>query len=254
MSLEPLIKVDDLSVCYGKSLVLWEVSLQVTPGKIVGIIGPNGAGKSTFLKTLMGICPKLSGKVSFWGKPFTKVRKQIAYLPQREEIDWDFPITVFEAALMGRYTKLKFWQRPRISDKAATLDALKKVGLLDLKDRQIGQLSGGQQQKLFLARAMLQEAKLYLMDELFQGIDATSEKVIMEVLQTWKKQGKTLFIVHHDLSCLESYFDELILLNKRIIAHGPTKEVLTEDNIKATYGKSPLLFEEASRLQMNPLG
>ncbi len=244
-----IIEVQNLTVSYGKNLILWEVFLSLSSKKMVGIVGPNGAGKSTLLKALMGFCPKIGGKITFWGETFSSVKNRIAYIPQREEIDWDFPITVYEVALMGRFSHLQFWQRPRASDKEAVFYALQKVGLKEYANRQIGELSGGQQQKLFLARAMAQNAEVYLLDEPFQGVDATSEKVIMQVLQEWKQEGKTILIVHHDLSRLKEYFDELLFLNKRVVAFGSVEKVLTKENLQTTFGKNPLLFEEASRLQ-----
>ncbi len=254
MSKQDVIQIENLTVNYGKNLVLWEVFLSISSGKMIGIIGPNGAGKSTFLKALMGFCPKLSGKITFWQKAFSSVRTKIAYIPQKEEIDWDFPITVYEVVLMGRFSHLRFWQRPKAFDKQKVFDALEKVGLKEYAKRQIGQLSGGQQQKLFLARAIAQEAKVYLLDEPFQGVDATSEKVIIQVLKQWRNEGKTILIVHHDLSRLKEYFDELVFLNKRIIASGPLEQVLTEENLQAVFGNSPMLFEEASRLQVATMG
>lgn len=250
-----LLEVEDLTVSYGKNLVLGEACLQIkTGGKIIGILGPNGAGKSTFLKAILHLCPKRSGRVLFWGKPLSYFQEKVAYVPQKEEIDWEFPITAYEVVLMGRYGQLKFWQKPRLSDKEAALDALRKMGLKGYENHQISELSGGQQQKLFLARAMVQKAEIYFLDEPFQGVDATSEIAMIQMFKEWKEQGKTLFIVHHDLSCLKQYFDELILIHKRIVAYGPTEEIITSENLQRTFGKNPWIFEEASRLQVDSIG
>ena len=244
------LEADGLSVHYDKQPVLWDISLQVPSGKIIGIVGPNGAGKSTLLKTALNIVKPLSGSIRFYGKPFSKMKKKIAYVPQREMVDWDFPITLLEVVLMGRYGKLKMFQRARASDYLVAKEALDKVGLLPFAERQISELSGGQQQRLFFARALVQQADIYLMDEPFQGIDAATEKVLLSLLKEMKKEGKTIFLVHHDLSSLQEYFDMLILLNIRLVAFGKTEEVLTKENLCATFSKSPSLFEEAFYLKI----
>jgi manganese/zinc/iron transport system ATP- binding protein len=246
---EPALKVSQLTVNYDKTPVLWDISCEVPSGNLVGIIGPNGAGKSTFLKTAMGLVSPLSGYVTFLGKPLKEVRKKVAYVPQRESVDWDFPITVLDLVLMGRYGRLGWIRRPKTEDIEAAMRVLETVGLAALAHRQISQLSGGQQQRVFLARALLQDAEIYLMDEPFAGIDAATEAVLVYLLQQLKKEGKTVMVVHHDLNTLESYFTWIIMLNLRLIACGPTTEVLTTEMLARTYGKGPVLLDEVVRLQ-----
>jgi manganese/zinc/iron transport system ATP- binding protein len=240
--------VEQLSVNYDKTPVLWDISLKIPQGQVVGIVGPNGAGKSTFIKTVLGLVEPLAGHIEFFGEPLAKVRGQLAYVPQRESVDWDFPITVRDLVLMGRYGRLGLFRWPRQADKAAAEHYLDKVGMRSYAERQISQLSGGQQQRVFIARALLQEAEILFLDEPFSGIDMATEKVIMDLLQELKKEGKTLFVVHHDLNRIERYFDWLILLNMRLVAAGPTLEVFNGETLQATFGKSYALFDEAFKL------
>lgn len=240
--------VEQLSVTYDKTLVLWDVHCQIPPGKLVGIIGPNGAGKSTFLKALLSMVRPLSGKITFFGSSYRVVKPRIAYVPQRSSVDWDFPVTAFEVVLMGRYRKLGFFKRPSLADKQAARKALEMVGMEGFADRQISQLSGGQQQRLFIARALLQDADLYLMDEPFAGVDMATEKEIIALLDKLKAQGKTLLVVHHDLSTVDSYFDWVLMLNTCVIACGPVSEVFNPDTILKAYGKGSALLEEAVQL------
>ena len=237
-----------LSVNYDKTPVLWDISLSVPSGKLVGIIGPNGAGKSTLIKAALGIISPLSGKVEFFNKPLNEMRQRVAYVPQREAVEWDFPITVLDLVLMGRYGRLGLFHRPRKADYQAAEHYLKIVGMDSYSHRQISQLSGGQQQRVFLARALLQEADIYFMDEPFAAIDAASENIIVNLLKELALQNKTIFVVHHDLSSIESYFDWVILLNMRLIGCGPISQIFTPENLNATYGKSYALFDEALRL------
>ena len=247
----PALKIEQLSVNYDKTPVLWDVHCQVPEGKLVGVIGPNGAGKSTLLKTLLGMTRPLSGRIEFFGQPYKKVRHRIAYVPQRSSVDWDFPITAFEVVLMGRYGKLGFFKWPRLADKEAAFHALEMVGMLPFAHRQISQLSGGQQQLLFIARALLQDADFYLMDEPFAGVDMATEKAIIGLMDKLKVQGKTLLVVHHDLSTVDSYFDWVIMLNTCLIASGPAAEVFNPDSIMRTYGRTSALLDEAAKLTQN---
>ncbi len=242
------INVYHLSVNYDKTPVLWDISLQVPPGHLVGILGPNGAGKSTFLKTALGLVPQISGKVEFFGKPLKKVREKVAYVPQRETVDWDFPITVFDLILMGRYGRLGLFRWPRKADRVAAEHYLDLLWMKAYAHRQISQLSGGQQQRVFIARALLQEADIYFMDEPFAGIDLATETIIMDVLRQLQKEGKTVFVVHHDLNTVERYFDWVILLNTRLVDCGSVETVFTPDKLKLTYGKSNTFFTDALRL------
>ncbi len=248
MDKKQALTVEQLSVNYDKVPVLWDLNFTVPAGKLVGIIGPNGAGKSTLLKALLGIVKPLSGRIEFLGEPYKKVRKSVAYVPQRSAVDWDFPVTVFDVALMGRYSKRGLFKRLNRADKEATLRALESVGLESFAHRQIGELSGGQQQRLFIARALLQEADVYLMDEPFAGIDDATEKSLIILFDDLRKKGKTLLVVHHDLSTAEVYFDWTVLLNTCLIASGPTKEVFSKENLLRTYGRSPSLLDEAAVL------
>ncbi len=238
----------DLTVHYEKTPVLWEVNLAIPQGKLVAIIGPNGAGKSTLIKTAMGLVPPASGKVLFLGESLQQQRQRIAYVPQRESVDWDFPITVRDLVLMGRYPRLGLFHWPRQADRMAADDYLAKVGMSAYADRQINQLSGGQQQRAFLARALMQEADIYFLDEPFSGIDMATERVIMQLMQKMQEHGKTLFVVHHDLSTVQNYFDWVIILNMRLVAAGPVEEVFHAGTLDSAYGKSPLLFDTVLKL------
>lgn len=240
-----------LTVNYEKTPVLWDISCEIPQGHLVGIIGPNGAGKSTLIKASLDLVTPISGKIEFFGLPLKDVRKRIAYVPQRESVDWDFPITVRDLVLMGRYGRLGLFKWPRKADWAAADRYLEMVGMTPYANRQISQLSGGQQQRVFIARALLQEADIYFMDEPFAGIDLATEKVIMGILTKLKSEGKTVFVVHHDLNTLQNYFDWAILLNMRLIACGPVKEVFNTQNLIATYGKSFSLFDEALKLSQS---
>ncbi len=247
----PVLRVEQLTVNYDKTPVLWDISFAVPSGKLVGIIGPNGAGKSTLLKVLVGMIKPLSGSVEFFGQPFRKALHRISYVPQRTSVDWDFPITVLDVVLMGRYGRLGLWKWPKAADRDAAARALEKVGMLGFAHRQISQLSGGQQQRVFIARALLQEAEVYLMDEPFAGIDMATEKAIMALLNEMKTQEKTVFVVHHDLNTVDRYFDWVILLNTCLIAAGPVSEVFKMENILRAYGRSTTLLDEAAKLSQS---
>jgi manganese/zinc/iron transport system ATP- binding protein len=244
----PLLQVEHITVTYEKTPVLWDLSLSIPAGQLVGIIGPNGAGKSSLLKTILGFVSPIAGKVLLWGKPLNNVRERLAYIPQRESVDWDFPLTVKELVLMGRYGKLGLFKRPRQADYLACEHYLEVVGLTAFADRQIRQLSGGQQQRAFIARALIQEADLYFLDEPFSGIDAATEAVIINLLKALVAKGKTIFVVHHDLNTVNRLFSWVILLNLRLIASGPTAEVFTPHYLQQAYGKSLSLLDEAIKL------
>lgn len=247
----PALQVHQLSVNYDKTPVLWDISLEIPTGKIVGIIGPNGAGKSTFIKTALGLVQPISGKIEFFSQPLNAVRKRIAYVPQRESVDWDFPINVRDLVLMGRYGALGVGRWPRKADKAAADHYLERVGMTAYADRQINQLSGGQQQRAFIARALVQEADIYFMDEPFAGVDMATEGTIMQILRELRDKDKTVFVVHHDLNNVEGYFDWLIMLNMRLIACGSVVEVFNPDTLNMAYGKSYALLDEAVKLSQH---
>ncbi|MFI5334202.1 MAG: metal ABC transporter ATP-binding protein [Chlamydiales bacterium] len=240
--------VDHLTVNYDKTPVLWDIHLTLPAGMLVGVIGPNGAGKSTLLKTLLGMVEPLSGEVKFFGHRLQDVRKRVAYIPQRSSVDWDFPLTAEEVVLMGRYGRLGLFRWPKKEDKKKARDALARVDMLAFADRQIGQLSGGQQQRVFIARALAQEADLYLMDEPFAGVDLTTEKMLIALFRELAAQGKTLLIVHHDLSTVGSYFQWLLMLNTCLVASGPTQEIFHADNLLRAYGKGSVFLDEVAKI------
>lgn len=233
---EAPLTIQNMTVAYHKKPVLEQVSLTIPEGKLIGIIGPNGAGKSTLIKAALGLIPSLSGEVKIYGKPYKEQRKLVGYVPQRESVDWDFPTNALDVVTMGRYGHLGWFRRPGNKEKQIAMSCLDKVGMADFAERQISQLSGGQQQRIFLARALAQDASLYFMDEPFVGVDAATEKAIITLLGELKKQGKTVLVVHHDLSTVQEYFDWVILLNVGIIDIGPTSEVFTKDKLQQTYG------------------
>ncbi len=235
MSIITAIKVEDLTISYDNRPVLWDIDLKITKGTLMAIVGPNGAGKSTLIKAMLGFIKPVSGNVLFNGMPYKKMRKNIAYVPQRGSVDWDFPTNVFDVVLMGRYGQLGLLKRPRKEDSLLTEKALEEVGMLSFANRQISELSGGQQQRVFLARALVQNADIYIMDEPFQGVDAKTEKSIVAVLRRLRNLGKTVIVVHHDLQTVPTYFDEVTLLNIRIIASGNIKDAFTDENIQKTY-------------------
>lgn len=251
--METAIKTHGLTVSYGVHLALWNVSTQIPARQISGIIGPNGAGKSTLLKAILGMVPTLSGEIEVTGameqegKQDQCLASEIGYVPQRNCVDWDFPITVLDLVLMGTYGRLKWFQRPGEKERADAHAALIEVQMQEFADRQIGQLSGGQQQRVFLARAFVQQPSIYLLDEPFSGVDATTEKIIMDILYGLRDKGKTVSLVHHDLTTVNSYFDHIILLNKQLVASGPTQSTYTSENIQATYGVNGMQIGDVSK-------
>ncbi len=230
------IHVEDLTVAYRDKPVLWDIDLAVPSGVLMAVVGPNGAGKTTLIKSMLGLVQPAAGRVLIFGKPYARQRKLVGYVPQRGSVDWDFPTTVLDVVTMGRYGVLGWIRRPRKQDSEQALAALDKVGMRDFAQRQISQLSGGQQQRVFLARALVQEAQVYLMDEPFQGVDATTERAIITLLRDLRSAGKTVLVVHHDLQTVREYFDWVALLNVRRIASGPVEEVFSEENLRLAYG------------------
>jgi manganese/zinc/iron transport system ATP- binding protein len=230
------LNVQSLTLSYDRAAVVTRANLQVETGRIVGVLGPNGAGKSTLIKGILGLHRPDGGQVSFFGEPLRAVRNRVVYVPQRSSVDWDFPVTVEDVVLMGRYGRLGLFGRLRRQDREITRRALEQIGIADLARRQISELSGGQQQRVFLARALAQDGDLIFMDEPFVGVDAATEEAIVLLLREMRDQGKTVIVVNHDLQTARSYFDELVLLNKQIIAHGPTEDVFTPELLARTYG------------------
>jgi manganese/iron transport system ATP-binding protein/manganese/zinc/iron transport system ATP- binding protein len=243
----PAIEVHNVTVNYGSVAALLDVSVRIPRGSMVGVIGPNGSGKSTLIKTILGFVRPAVGQVRILGKPVEETRGAVAYVPQRGAVDWDFPITVREVALMGRYGFRRWWANLRAHDHRLADAALAKVRMTEFRHRQIGQLSGGQQQRVFLARAMAQDAEVLLLDEPFAGVDAATESAILEALQETKRHGKTLVVVHHDLSTAAAYFDLLLLLKQRVYACGPPREVLEPDLLCEVYEGNMKLFAEMAQ-------
>lgn len=227
--------VEDLTISYDIKPVLWDVDLQIPKGALMAIVGPNGAGKSTLIKGMLGLVNVVTGYVTFFGKSYEDSKKQIAYVPQRGSVDWDFPTTVFDVVLMGRYGDVGWFKRPTKEDKEIALNCLERVGMSKYKSRQISELSGGQQQRVFLARALAQKADIYIMDEPFQGVDVVTEEAIVNIFKLLKSEGKTLIIVHHDLKTVPKYFDHVALINLEVIAQGKIEDVFTDENINQTY-------------------
>ena len=233
---EKAIDVTDLTIAYNEKPVLWDVDMEVPSGTLMAIVGPNGAGKTTMIKSILGLIKPAAGQVLIYGKPYSEQRHLVGYVPQRGSVDWDFPTSVLDVVMMGRYGALGWIKRPGSTERSAAMDALEKVGMQAFAQRQISQLSGGQQQRVFLARALVQDAQLYFMDEPFQGVDATTERAIVTLLQELRSAGKTVAVVHHDLQTVPEYFDWVTMLNVRRIACGPVDEAFTDQNLRATYG------------------
>lgn len=242
----PVLEVHDLTVSYDKNPVLWNIDFSIPKGKLVGIIGPNGAGKSTMLKSVMGLIEPQSGFVKVFDKDLDNVRQRVSYVPQRESVDWDFPASVLDVVLMGRYGRRGLFKRMTKQDKEIAMASLAKVNMEEYYNRQIAQLSGGQQQRVFIARSLAQQADLYLMDEPFAGVDASAESSILSLLQEMRAEEKTIMVVHHDLQSAYEYFDWVILLNMRLVASGPKEEVFTPELLQETYGGKLTLLDSLS--------
>ena len=241
------LSIHAVTVAYHRRPVLWDIDYDApTEPALIAIVGPNGSGKTTLIKACLNLVPNASGRVEFWGTTYTQARSDIGYVPQRESVDWDFPVSALDVVAMGLYPKIG-WGRPvtkRFRHRAAAY--LEQVGMRDLADRQINQLSGGQQQRVFLARALAQDARLYFMDEPFAGVDATTERAIVQVLRELKSQGRTVICVHHDLQTVPEYFDHVLLINTRVVAAGPIGQVFTRENLQRTYGGRLTLLEDAA--------
>ena len=240
------LEIHDLTVAYNQKPVLYGIDLEVPAGNLVGIVGPNGAGKSTLIKTIMGLVPPSSGWVRIFGKPYKKNAKRVGYVPQRESVDWDFPVNVMDVVLMGRFGHLGLLRRPGRKDREIAMACLEKVNMAPYAQRQISNLSGGQQQRVFLARALAQESDLYFLDEPFSGVDAATESAIIKILMELRERGKTLLVVHHDLTTAKNYFDMLLLLNMRKVDFGRTEDVYTYDKLQKTYGGRLTILSEVA--------
>jgi manganese/zinc/iron transport system ATP- binding protein len=242
----PAIEAHQLSVTYGQKPVLWDIDLSIPERSLTAVVGPNGAGKSTFLKAALGLIAPAYGSVTIFGQPVEAVRSRLAYVPQRESVDWDFPITVADVVLMGRYGKLGWLRRPSKTDRTAAQRCLEQVDMAQFADRQISQLSGGQQQRVFLARALAQDADLYLMDEPFAGVDAATEQSIISIMRQLRNEGRTIVCVHHDLQTVPEYFTWVLMLNFHAIAAGPVQSVFTPENLQKTYGGRLTILDRVS--------
>lgn len=241
-----ILDVHDVTVAYHRKPVLWDVDLTLWEPSLVGIVGPNGAGKSTLIKAILGLVSLVGGKVEVFGLPADRQRKRMGYVPQRETVDWDFPVNVLDVVLMGTYGRLGWFRRPRAADRNWAMHCLQQVNLAELAGRQIGQLSGGQQQRVFLARALAQQADIYFMDEPMAGVDAATEQIIFRLLAELRAAGKTVLVVHHDLRTVPKYFEQVVLLNMRLVAAGPTADAFTPENLRKTYGSRLALLEDAA--------
>lgn len=224
------IEIKNLTVAYGENIALENLNLNVEVGSLMALVGPNGAGKSTLIKTILKFLKKITGEIKINGKT-------LAYVPQRNSVDWDFPTTLFDVVEMGCYGRVGLFKRVKKEEKEKVEKAIEQVGMSEFKDRQISELSGGQQQRAFIARALVQEADIYLMDEPFQGVDTTTEKSIVDILKKLKLEGKTLLVVHHDLQTVPIYFESVTFINKTVIASGKIDKVFTQENINKTYRK-----------------
>ena len=234
--MEPVLELHNITVTYNNKPAIWNIDFAIPHKTMVGVIGPNGSGKTTMIRTVMGLIAPSSGYVKIFGTTLEEARNRIAYVPQRSSVDWDFPVSVFDTVLMGRYNPRNLFKRTTQQDKDIALECLEKVGMEKFVNRQISQLSGGQQQRVFIARALALQADLYLLDEPLVGVDAATENIIIDLLQEMKEGGKTIIVVHHDLETASRYFDWLILMNTRLIAAGPTSEIFTREKLNETYG------------------
>jgi manganese/zinc/iron transport system ATP- binding protein len=241
------LEVHDLTVSYQHKPVLWNVDFALDEGHLVGIVGPNGAGKSTLIKAIMGLLPVSSGWVKLFGQPFAANRQMVGYVPQRESVDWDFPVNAYDVVMMGCYGKLGLFRRPGPAEHQTVMESLEKVGMSAYAQRQISNLSGGQQQRVFLARALAQDARIYLLDEPFVGVDAATENAIVELLQDLRSRGRLVLVVHHDLARVREYFDQVLLLNVRLVAVGATETVFTPELVMKTYGGSLSILSELAQ-------
>lgn len=231
-----ILDIHDMTVAYDRRPVLWNIDLTLDKPGLTAIVGPNGAGKSTLIKAVMGLVPMVSGQVTAWGQEVSRQLHKIGYVPQRGSVDWDFPINVFETVLMGTYGTLGWFRRPGKKQRDLAMQCLERVGMQDFSKRQIGQLSGGQQQRVFLARALAQEADLYFMDEPMAGVDAATERIVFDLLRSLSDEGRTIVVVHHDLRTVVEYFDNVVLLNVRVVHAGPVDTTFTSEKLQATYG------------------
>ena len=246
------LSIEDVTVAYHRRPVLWNIDYQAPHSKLIAIVGPNGSGKTTLIKAILDLVPRAAGRVQIFGEAYRTQRHRVGYVPQRTSVDWDFPVSALDVVAMGLYRKIGWLKPVTRKHREAAKQALDRVGMVDFAGRQINQLSGGQQQRVFLARALVQNADLYFMDEPFAGVDAATERAIVDILRSLRKSGKTVIVVHHDLQTVHEYFDEVMLLNMRLIAAGPTGDVFTTDNLRKTYGGKLALLDQLSEKMARP--
>ncbi len=249
---EYAIKIENMAVAYDAEPVLWDINVGFKKGRMTAIIGPNGAGKSTLIKSALGLEKRISGDVLFSVagesyRPYDEINTELAYVPQKSSVYWDFPTTVIDVVLMGRYGRLGWFKRPKQEDREIAEEMLEKVGMSSFKNRQISQLSGGQRQRVFLARALCQQADVYVLDEPLAGVDIKTEAIIIDLLQELVREGKSVVVVHHDLDTVEEYFDEVVFLNQEIVEYGPIEEIFTDENIEKTYQRDRNIGEEVDQ-------
>jgi manganese/zinc/iron transport system ATP- binding protein len=242
----PAIQLQNVTVAYRSTVVLDALDLEIESGQMIGLIGPNGAGKTTLLRTIVGALKPTRGSITVLGQPLKQVRERVAYVPQRGDVDWSFPVSVFDVVLMGRYGRLGVWRRPGKADRDIALHALEQVGLAGRRHCQIGELSGGQQQRVFVARALAQEADLLLLDEPFNGIDTATQGVIFDLLYAQRQQGRTVLLSTHDLHSVEQHCDQLVAFNRSVVAAGPVDAVFTPPVLRATFGAQLAIVSEHS--------
>ncbi|MFC0267651.1 metal ABC transporter ATP-binding protein [Kushneria aurantia] len=240
---ELALHVEDLTVSYHGKPVLWDIDFDIPPGVMAAIVGPNGAGKSTLIKSVLGLIPPIAGHVTLFGRPYRAQRRRVGYVPQRSSVDWDFPTTALDVVTMGLYGRLGWLRWPGRKERRSAMEALEMVGMQDFAGRQISQLSGGQQQRVFLARALVQNADIYFLDEPMAGVDATTERAIVNILRRLRDEGKTVIVVHHDLQTVRTYFDWLLILNVRVVAQGSVESTYTADNLRSAYGGQIALLD-----------
>jgi len=242
------LEIENASIGYGEKTVIHNLNFQVPHGARVAVVGPNGAGKSTLFKALVGILPLQSGRILIHGESLGTHKDCVAYVPQREDVDWRFPVTVSDVVMMGRYGQIGWWSRPSKADKQIVRKSIEQMGISDLTDLSIGQLSGGQQQRAFLARALAQEPHILLMDEPFTGVDLTTQEATLNLLDHLHSRQVTAIISTHDLNLAASRFDLILLINHRLIAYGPPQEVFTKENLGSAFGNSLLVMENGMML------
>ena len=251
VSVEPGLSLRGVGAGYGDGLVLRGVDLAIPPGTLVGVIGPNGSGKSTLLKAILGLVPVSTGTVLLDGRPVSEQRDRLAYVPQREAVDWSFPVTAEQVVMMGRYPRVGWLRIPGASDRAAVRDALGRVALANLGAAQIGALSGGQQQRVFLARALVQEASVLLLDEPMTGVDQMTEHLIVDLLTDLRDAGTTILHATHDLESASEVSDQLCFVNRRVVAYGPPAETFTPPILHATFGGELLIVHEGEHTHVH---